>query len=357
MTARTFAVILVVWTVPIVMGVAQYAILAMIAPQPFTLRATLLVQTPFWWFWAAATPLVFAAGRAWTLRRGRRPLSIALHVVLALALTAAHVCVSYAATIVAGTLPASETFARFFAVGLPRLASLDFVLYAIVVAAGRALDLRVALAEQRLRAAMLETQVADARLRTLRMQLNPHFLFNTLNSVATLIRARSNDEALRVLVALGDLLRYVLRTDALEVPLADELAFLEEYLEIERVRFQDRLQVDVTADADAQLAAVPSLLLQPLVENAIRHGVSRQPGAGLIAVTARRRGDTLEVTVRDNGPGPQESPAAGLGLGLQNTRARLTELYRDRGSVTLMRHEGATVVRVVLPFRVCEAAV
>jgi two-component system LytT family sensor kinase len=355
MNLKVLATIVGVWSIPVVMAIAQYAVLSSYWPQPFSFRATVIAQTLFWWFWAAATPVIFAAGRRFPLRRGALLRCAPVHLVLAAVITVAHTGVSYLATLAAGTFPKEETVGAFLFNVLARLASLDFVLYGIVLGAGIALDLRSAYAAQQLRAATLEAQVADARLRALRMQLNPHFLFNTLNSVAMLIRGRSNAEALRVVVSLSDLLRYVLATDRQEVALGDEMAFLQEYLAIEKVRFEDRLNVDVSAEAGTQFAAVPSLVLQPLVENAIRHGVERLPGEGHITVSARRAGDTLELMVRDNGPGPQES-AKGLGVGLQNTGARLRELYRNQAELSVTRESGWTVVRVVIPFRPIETA-
>jgi two-component system LytT family sensor kinase len=355
MNLKALAAVVGVWSIPIMMGIAQYALLSAYWPQPFSFRATVIAQTCFWWFWAVATPVIFVAGRRFPLRRGAWLRSAPVHLLLAALITVAHTGVSYLATLAAGTFPKQETVASFLFNVLARLSSLDLVLYGIVLGAGIALDLRSAYARQQLRAATLETQVADARLRALRMQLNPHFLFNTLNSVAMLIRGKSNTEALRVVVSLSDLLRYVLATDKQEVSLGDEMAFLEEYLAIERVRFEDRLNVEVSAEPGTQFAAVPSLVLQPLVENAIRHGVERLPGERHIAVTARRVGEMLELVVRDNGPGLQET-ARGLGVGLQNTGARLRELYRDHADLTVTRESGWTVVRVVIPFRPSETA-
>jgi sensor histidine kinase YesM len=355
MRARPWLVIVGVWSIPIVMGIAQYALLSVYFPQPFSFRATVIAQTCFWLFWAAATPVIFATNRRFPLLRGMLLRSVPVHLLLAALITVAHTFTSYLATLAAGTFPKQDTVAAFLFNVLARLASLDLVLYGIVLGAGIALDIRRAYGEQRLRAATLEAQVADARLHALRMQLNPHFLFNTLNSVAMLVRSNANSEALRVVVSLSDLLRYVLATDKQEVALGDEMAFLQEYLAIERVRFADRLNVDVSVDPDTRFAAVPSLVLQPLVENAIRHGVERLPGEGHIAVTACRAGDALELSVRDNGPGPQES-GRGLGVGLQNTSSRLRELYRDRAALTVARESGWTVVRVVIPFRLSETA-
>jgi LytS/YehU family sensor histidine kinase len=205
------------------------------------------------------------------------------------------------------------------------------------------------------REAELETQLVQAQLDALRAQLNPHFLFNALNSVAMLVRANARADAVRVLGGLGELLRHVLYgPGAHEVPLRDELAFVERYLAIERVRFGDRLQVATDVEPAALDAAVPNLLLQPLVENAIKHGVARRSEGGRVSLTARVDGGVLRIAVCDEGAAvaPDWTAPEGRGVGLANTRARLERLY-GRGaelSVGADAHGGVRAV-VALPWR------
>lgn len=210
--------------------------------------------------------------------------------------------------------------------------------------------------EREAQTARLAAQVAEARLGALRMQLHPHFLFNSLNAITVLVRDRDTVAAARMLDLLSDVLRQVLRSDqAHEVSLADELRFLERYLAIEQVRFSDRLAVRFDVDDALLDAAVPEFLLQPLVENALRHGIAQRADAGTVEVSARRDGDTLILRVMDNGPGPDAGrrDENGNGLGLANMRERLTTLYGARAQLDLRgcpTPEGGTLATVTIPF-------
>ncbi|HVN09003.1 MAG TPA: histidine kinase [Patescibacteria group bacterium] len=209
-----------------------------------------------------------------------------------------------------------------------------------------------------LHASELETQLARARLSALKMQLQPHFLFNTLNAIMVLVRQQKGRQAEEMLARLGDLLRCVLEdVEAQEVSLRRELEYLKLYLSIEQVRFADRLRVDIAADPAVLCAAVPQMGLQPIVENAIRHGLAKHEAAGRIAIRAARANGRVELTVSDDGPGfgallPAELP----GIGLSNTRARLRQLYGDAAELTLRNGEhGGAVVTISLPYRELES--
>lgn len=241
----------------------------------------------------------------------------------------------------------------------------DFVIYLAVLVAGfvRNHFIRLRRHEQeaarlQAEAASLQAQLADARLSALRMQLNPHFLFNTLHTVSSL--ADEDPEGVQRIVArLSALLRRALEgTARQEVPLSEELSFLRDYLEIQRVRFQGRLEVSEEIDPNAMDALVPNLLLQPLVENAVKHGSGQATGAvGRIVLYARRDAapDRLVLAVRDNGPGlaeGAEATAACAGrVGLANTRERLHALYGADAALDLRAApEGGLAVTVTLPY-------
>ena len=214
-------------------------------------------------------------------------------------------------------------------------------------------------------AAQLQAQLAEARLAVLRTQLNPHFLFNTLNAVSALVE-RDPRGVRRMIARLSELLRHTLDgASEPEIPLHRELSLLERYVEIMRIRFQGRLEVELDVADDVRDALVPNLLLQPLVENAFKHGVDRVEGAGRIVVQARRVGDDLVLRVSDNGPGPAADPFAlddteprGVGgVGLRNSRSRLEELYGARQRLVLLPAAGGgTVAEVVLPYHTGERA-
>jgi LytS/YehU family sensor histidine kinase len=212
--------------------------------------------------------------------------------------------------------------------------------------------------ERERRAAELEALLADARLHALTGQLRPHFLFNALHGVSTLMH-RDVEAADEMLAELGALLRATLdREGVQEVPLHEELATARHYVEIVRARFGDRLVVEEEIDPDAREALVPHLVLQPLVENAVEHGIARDPGAGRIWIRARRENGSCTLTVTDDGPGLEGGSEAAVreGVGLSNTRRRLSQLYGPEATVTLRARggRGADVV-IRLPFRPADA--
>ncbi len=188
----------------------------------------------------------------------------------------------------------------------------------------------------------------------LKNQLQPHFLFNTLNAIMVLVRQEKGRQAEEMLARLSDLLRCVLEdVEAQEVPLRRELEYLELYLSIEEVRFQDRLRIEISVEPATLEAAVPHLGLQPIVENAVRHGIGRRSAAGRIQIDAAKVNGNLEIRVRDDGPGLPPGGLDSRGIGLMNTRARLQQLYGDAAKLTVENGaEGGAVATMILPYRV-----
>jgi hypothetical protein len=327
-----------------------------------TVFQALRAQLPWWILWMAFMPAVLALARRFRFDSPRWPVSAGVHVLLGIVLSLAH-GILYALTShhVTGVVvpPTSGGPVRFF---LSRYLFTDILTYAATIGAYWSVEYfshfrlsSLAAARSEARAARLQLRLADARIHALRMELNPHFLFNALNSVAGLVRRREHDAAVDMLARLGELLRTTLdRNMPPEVTLAEELALLRRFLDIELVRFGDRLRVVWEIEAEAYDAFVPPLILQPLVENALRHGIARRSGAGLLHVSARRAGLSLELAVRDSGEGlttPGGRPPR-EGIGLQNTRARLEELYGEgTTSVELANVQGGGArTRLLLPF-------
>lgn len=308
-----------------------------------------------WLIYAILTPTVFWASRRLPLRPPRIARNVGLHIGGAVAM-----CVAWA---LLGTLlrllifPAADgvvvykvwrSFLSWFFITLPFGVGIYFALVGIQHSFyyfGRA-------REHETQAAQLAAQLSEARLSALRMQLNPHFLFNSLNAITVLVRDGNREAASRMLELLSDVLRQVLRTgEGHETTLAAELEFLEQYLAIEHVRFSDRLRPRIEIGPGVAGAAVPRFLLQPLVENAIRHGIARRSDAGVVHISARREREELVLTVRDDGPGLPAEPMAGSGVGLSNTRARLAGLYGERASLAIANAEGGgVIVTVRLPY-------
>lgn len=225
--------------------------------------------------------------------------------------------------------------------------------YLFLVGLAHALEYRRESERRALEASQLETRLVEAQLQSLQRQLHPHFLFNTLNTIAALMRTNVN-AADAMIDQLGDLLRMALHTsNRQEIPLKQELEALRKYLDIEQTRFGSRLQVQMLIDPDTLDAAVPNLLLQPLVENAVRHGVAPHSRPGWVAVETARTQDGLMLQVRDSGYGvpPERLLALNSGVGLTNTRARLEHLYPSAHSFTFANVRDGFCVTVNIPFR------
>ena len=316
---------------------------------------------------ALITPLIVWAGRHWPLERRHIGRLLGLHFLLSIA---------WALTRLALEAGFHLTWNEFWPISPPVTFKSEITLLFIfgfhtaIVAYWVVLSIQTAFRnyarfQERaqavlradLRTSQLETQVAQARLGALKAQLQPHFLFNTLNAIVVLVRQQKGQQAEETLARFSDLLRAVLADmDAQEVPLARELEYLKLYLSIEQLRFSDRLRVTTDIDPDLLDAAVPHMALQPIVENAIRHGIGQRASFGTINIKATRVGDSLQLVVSDNGPGFGAAGAAGgLKLGLANTRARLKQLYGDASELrTVDGPDGGAMVTLVIPLHIVE---
>ena len=300
--------------------------------------------------WAALTPLIFILASRSTLDRNWVfwiPLLIAVGIGVAIAVDSLLDITRLA------LFPRGRRMGM--RLGMAPMRSLarfrflhQFLVYLAILAAGFAREYFVRDQTRQREAAELHAQLAQARLDALRMQLNPHFLFNTLNAISALVE-RDPAGVRRMIARLSDLLRYTLETRGdQEVPLRQELANVDRYADIMKVRFQGRLEVSTAIDPDVLDARVPTLILQPLVENAFEHGVGKATGTGRMEIAASRDGGSLVLTVRDNGPG---ITGTGDGVGLSNTRARLAQRYGEAAAVVLRSHEnGGTVAEIRLPY-------
>lgn len=331
---------------------------AIFKQQP-TLSEMLVWELPYWLLWALLTPLVFELTRRFPLERGRLLQSALVHLAaccgLALAHRAAYLMIGWMLHVAVYRRLASlaEVYQSNFFFNLPN----GFMSYATILLVAYAIERERRHREEELRISRLEAELAQAQLQALKMQLQPHFLFNTLNSISTLLDEDA-DAADEMLARLGDFLRLTLESSgAQEVALQEELEFLRCYLEIERVRFQDRLEVALEVAPETLDARVPNLILQPIVENAIRHGIVARKGRGRIEIRASCADGVLRLQVRDNGPGLRlEGPGrpaqdARQGLGFTLTRARLERLYDGRHSFRLADAPGGGLeVSLDIPF-------
>jgi LytS/YehU family sensor histidine kinase len=227
------------------------------------------------------------------------------------------------------------------------------VLYGLILLINHVLDAREQLAFQQTESARLSEQLSKAQLSALRRQIEPHFLFNTLNAIAGLVREKRNDAAVSMIVGLSDFLRRVVEdSDRQQVPLGEEMEFTRKYLDIQKTRFAERLQFSVDVPQELLPAQIPSLILQPMVENAIKHGIARRVQGGAIRITASRSNGTLTVRVYNDGPslpaGWQTSPS---GIGILNVRTRLQNLYGNQFELNMRNQQpGGVEATVSVPF-------
>ncbi len=307
------------------------------------------VNLTYYYLWALTTPVVVTIARRLRFDSARWGRALAAHVVASAVLTVAQIIAGEAILALLGLRPAAPfgenvraSFNANFQSSLPT--------YWMILFAWLAFDFYVKSRDRELRSAQLAGELSRAQLQALRMQLKPHFLFNTLNSISSLMY--SDVEAADAMLArLSEFLRLTLdRELEQEVTLTEELEYVRRYLEIEKIRFEERLSVRVDVGLDAGEARVPSLALQPLVENAIHHGIAARPGGGTIAIHARRENGTLRISVTDDGVGSgDEHPPERIGLA--NTRARLEKLYgAEQQFIFRASPAGGCVVELSIPY-------
>lgn len=320
---------------------------------------------PSWYVLGLLLPFTFWMAKRFPMEEGRWRVSFVAHLIAAAVFAVVHLGGSsfFSDWILYRGVPPLT-----FTATMSRLLGVYFVIeiffYAMFVGFAHALEYRRVYRERErvaaqlaLKASRLEGSLTRANLESLRMQLNPHFLFNTLNAISVMALKGERHGVVRTLTLLSDLLRVSLENTAQVVPLRDEIAFLERYLEIEEIRFKDRLTVRMDLNPATLDAEVPTLLLQPLVENAIKHGISRKPGTGEIVVRSYVVSNQLVIEVSDTGPGfTHSTDSTRTGIGLANTRARLEQLYGANQALVLDNAPGGgALVHVHVPFRICSA--
>ncbi|HKF06923.1 MAG TPA: histidine kinase [Candidatus Sulfotelmatobacter sp.] len=357
---RNYPLYFLLWTV---LGLFYFS-------QGLTQRLRFNDPTPWWHYlvawllgvyvWALLTPAILWLGRRFTVERRNRLWRIALHLLLSAAFSVFELSLESVLYSRLHLFPSMRDFRGAFVQLLLVGFHGGILNYWIVLGIQWAVLYYRGYQERssevlkfELRASELQSQLMSAQLNALKMQLQPHFLFNTLNAITVLVRQQKSKDAEQMLGHLSDLLRGVLEdVDAQEVSLRRELEYLQLYLAIEQVRFPDRLRVEISADPATQQAAVPQLILQPIVENAIRHGIGRSSSAGRILISASKIDGTMELRVQDDGPGlsPRDR-ADDQGIGLANTRARLQQLYGQDARLEIENCDrGGVVVTMNIPF-------
>jgi two-component system, LytTR family, sensor kinase len=309
-----------------------------------------------WLPWALATPWIIGLARRYPIIRGTTLRTVAVHV--ATFTTIAFVAEAWSATLQVLFNPWGNrrppTFWDTWSITLLYQVLLFLIAYVLILTITYLADSRESVARQMTETARLNEELSNAQLAALRRQMEPHFMFNTLNSIAGLVREHRNDAAVSMIVGLSEFLRRATENShRSQVTLAEEVEYLQRYVDIQKVRFGERLHVSVDISADVLRAQVPNLLLQPLVENAIKHGIAQRVAGGTVRVTGVCDNGNLRLSVCNDGPSVSaDRPAAHTGVGLGNLRTRLRILHGDQSDLTLRRAaSGGAEVVVTLPLR------
>ncbi|HEV2913119.1 MAG TPA: histidine kinase [Pyrinomonadaceae bacterium] len=315
-------------------------------------------QLTVWYAWGCLTPIILGLGRRFPGEGASWLRGLLIHLPLSVIVAAVHVAAATYLKMVIEPFDVwsdRHSFLFQYRNELRGFFLFDFFVFWAILGVGYAFDYRQRYRDRESLASQLKAQLAQAQLESLKMQLHPHFLFNTLHTIAGLVRSNERQSAVNMIAGLSDLLRRALESaDEQEVSLREEVKFTELYLDIQKVRFSDRLTVRMEIDRETRDALVPNLLLQPLVENAIRHGISLNDTAGMIVISSRRAGDMLHISVCDDGPGLQSGwrMEESEGIGLANTSERLKHLYGTQHRFELRNGaSGGVTVSLAIPFR------
>jgi two-component system LytT family sensor kinase len=350
--------ILCAWTIVGLLFAVRRIVLVKVQGSQVSWLIAGALEFVYWYVWAAYTPLVIGLAKRFPLTGPRFVPHIAIHTITSLIMAPLASVTEYFLS--RGLL---RSVFRITDPGVLRLLLSPFALsvlsmsftgmltYWLVVGLYQSIHFYQAAMERQTIAAQLETQLSHAELENLKSQLHPHFLFNSLHTIGILMQ-EDVDAASHLLVCLGDLLRMALERRENEITLQSELEFVGKYLEIEQTRFHDRLKVHMDVPPDLLAVYVPSLALQPLVENAIKHGISVDSGAGRLEIAAKRHNGRVWLCVRDDGPGPAPGSRLRFGVGLTNIQSRLKQLYGDESSLELTGGNGRGCEAIItIPLR------
>lgn len=331
-----------------VMAIASFTSMRVAQGQPADLLRTTVATLAQWWTWAALAPLVYQVAHRFP-PNGPRPVSaILVHCLVATLAVSVVTVVNVAVARWVYAAPAGESWRDWLVISVGFRVTSYYLVYTILVGLALIAETQHRLQSARFATAEVEAALTRAQLTALQLRLQPHFLFNTLHAIGMLTE-EDPPRAAQMVNSLGELLRASLDTNqAQEVTLAAELELLEPYLAIEQTRFQDRLSVDLWIEPEVKSLLVPTLVLQPLVENAVRHGVAPRPERSRVTVEAVRRGAELLLTVWNDLPMAEDRPVS-EGIGLSNTRTRLEHLYRGAARLTLANSDGGTAVTIAIP--------
>jgi len=357
---KKFLFLFVCWTALGLFEAARLYFDANVGTQVYTWTQTISWGLSDWYLWWALSYFIIRLTRKYGFADRMWPRNLAIHLAVAVVMSLIEIFLDAVAIWVLDLLfyhqmPAGFAFSSLYVLFLRQMFHTAVLIYLLIAFVAAATSYYKQYRNEELRLASARTALVQAQLEALKSKLQPHFLFNTLNSISALVRDNP-DAADRMIARLSELLRIALDNEGRQtLPLRQEIDFLKRYLEIQQIRFEERLTTEFNIDSEALDALVPNLILQPLVENAIKHGISNQKAGGRISVMARRKSGQLLLEISDDGPGmadPSEMDSSS-GLGLRNTRERLLQLYADRQSLEFSNPSGrGMTVTIAIPYEI-----
>lgn len=320
---------------------------------PFDWQRTISYRVTNNLYWVAFMPLIFFIARKYKLESGHKTKTVIKVLLFGIGVSLLHSHISIITSLYFTWLSGPKVMSFWERValgvyGILGLAFEDLFYYCIVMGILYGLDYYQKSKEQQYKLSQLEAKLAQAEVQAMKMQLHPHFLFNTLHAISTLMH-RDPDAADKMITQLSNLLRISLENIGVqEVTLEEELNFLDQYIEIQKMRFQDSLEIKMDVDSSSLNIMVPNLILQPIVENAFKHGVENNPGDKRITISSKIKDKMLMLAVEDNGPGINKS-SLNEGFGLKNTRERLKQIYENRSELIMENTSGGLLVKINIP--------
>jgi sensor histidine kinase YesM len=319
--------------------------------------SNLIFNLLYWWFWLLVIPAINWLNKRFDFKKGNLIYSISVHLIVMVVIVLTHQLYTSAwCNYIFGEVLYLPLFDKL----IWRILNLewifvDFIFYFLAVASYIAFEYQRNSNEKEKLILQLETRLAQAQLQALRMQLHPHFLFNTMNSISTLILKSEIQKANSMLVSFSEFLRITLEENGSQVvPLEKELLFIESYFDVEKIRFQDKLNVEMNINPSTRKIKVPNLILQPLIENAIKYAVAPKKSNGLVSITTKIIDDKLLILIKDNGPGINDDfpiDYKGKGIGIKNTKERLNKLYGNKASINFENiKDGGLLITLKIPF-------
>ena len=344
--------ILVVWATIALISASMLYVTLSSQGSDTSFAAVLIVKLIVWLFWGAVTPLIITLGKKFSIAKNNRLKGILIHLPLSIILTSMNILL-YAFIIYVSSDTQTSVLPLFLGLFLSQF-EWYFIIYWAIIIVGYAFEYYEKYKDGELASIKLETELVRSQLKALKMQLHPHFLFNTLNNISALVRQGEQKSAISMLAGISELLRIALaQKDEQEIKLETEIDFIKRYLEIEKVRFTNKLDITYDIEKDTLQSYIPGFILQPVIENAINHGLSKKLSARKLEIAISLKDDYLYIHVYNDGPALENDfdIKNSTGIGLSTTVDRLAQVYHEDYKMNIYNHDKGVKVELMIPFR------